>query len=56
MYAIVLGNLKKGRKGNKFEYLSQISQLLGRLGTVYSTVWCTVQCTEQCTVHGTCES
>jgi hypothetical protein len=33
--------------------LSQITQLLGRLGTVYSTVQCTVKCTEQCTVHCT---
>ena len=34
-------------------YLTQISQLLGRLGIVYSTVQCTVQYTEQCTVHCT---
>ena len=39
-----------------FQYKSPISQLLERLGTVYSTVWCTVQCTEQCSVHGTGDS
>ena len=33
--------------------LSQIRQLLGPLGTVYSTVQCTVKCTEQYTVHCT---
>ena len=33
--------------------LSQISQLLGRLGTVYSTVHCTAQYTEQFKVHCT---
>ena len=44
------------RAGKEIYFSSQISQLLERLGTVYSTVWCTVQCTEQCTVHGTCES
>ena len=36
--------------------LKSISQLLGRLGTVYSTVWCTVQCTDQCTVNGKSDS
>ena len=39
------------RKGGVPQYLSQISQLLGRLGTVYSTVMCTVQHTEQCPVQ-----
>ena len=41
------------RKGDVPQYLSQISQLVERPGTVYYTTMCTVQCTEQRTVHCT---
>ena len=41
--------VKKG-EGGVPPCLDQLSQLLGRMGTVYITVQCKEQCTDQCTV------